>query len=229
MSAQPVFEAQYVEQRSRVTTFFRLILAIPHFVVAMVWGIAAFFAIVAAWFAVVITGRYPDGLYGFIGSFNRYLTAVYGYTGLLTDEYPPFSGDTDGYPVHLVLPPAKTEYSRAKAFFRLILAIPVYIIAYAMQIVWEVGALIAWFVILVLGKQPKGLQDMIVLGLSYQQRAAIYYCLMTEDWPPFTDPPRSQLDGGPSGDLPPVPAATTAPGAVSESSGLTSGDPLSGS
>ena len=61
------------------------------------------------------------------------------------------------------------------------------IIQYAMQIVAQVGALIAWFAIVVLGRQPKGLQDMIVLGMSYQQRATAYFALLTEDWPPFTD------------------------------------------
>ena len=49
-----------------------------------------------------------------------------------------------------------------------------FIIVYAMQIVWEIGAFIAWFVIVIMGKQPKGLQDMIVLGISYQQRAYSY-------------------------------------------------------
>ena len=61
------------------------------------------------------------------------------------------------------------------------------IISYAMQIVAEVGALLAWFAIVILGRQPKGLQDMIALGLSYQQRATAYFALLTEDWPPFTD------------------------------------------
>jgi len=224
VSAQPVFEAEYVEQRSRLTTFLRLILAIPHYLVVFCWGIAAFFAIVAAWFAVVFTGRFPEGLYDFIGGYQRYVAAVYGYTALLTDDYPPFGSDTDGYPAHLLLPPRQESYSRAKAFFRLLLAIPVYIIAYAMQVVWEVGALIAWLVIVVTGKQPKGLQDMIQLGLSYQVRAGVYYSLMTEDWPPFTDPGRAQVtgDGGP-----PLPPAT--PTAATPTAAETpAGDPFGG-
>ena len=52
-----------------------------------------------------------------------------------------------------------------------------------MQIVAQVGAFLAWFAIVVLGRQPKGLQDMIVLGLSYQQRATSYFALLTEDSP----------------------------------------------
>src|SRR5262249_58505302 len=105
-----------------------------------------------------------------------------------TAPRPPFSGDaTTPYPVRLNIEAPMAEYSRLKVLFRIILAIPVVIIAYAMQIVAEVGAFLAWFAIVVLGRQPKGLQDMIVLGLSYQQRAHSYLALVTEDWPPFTD------------------------------------------
>lgn len=232
MTDQPIFEATYVEKRSRLTTFFRYLLAIPHFIVLTVWAFAGFFAVIAAWFAVVITGRYPEGLYNFIAGFVRYGTAVYGYLGLLTDQYPPFGADTDAYPVHLRIPPPKAEYNRMKALFRLILAIPVAIIAYAMNIVWELGTIIAWFVILILGKQPKGLQDMIVLGMSYQQRANCYFLLLTEDWPPFLSPEGGSIEGPSGGSgLPPAPtsvAPPAAPEAPAGTGGISSGDPLNG-
>lgn len=229
MTDQPIFEAHYVEKRSRLTTFFRYFLAIPHYIVLAVWSFAAFFAVVAAWFALVITGRYPQGLYDFVAGLQRYSTAVYGYLALLTDEYPPFSSDTDSYPVHVKIPPPKAEYNRLKVLFRIILAIPVMIIVYAMQIVWEIGTFIAWFVIVIIGKQPKGLQDMIVLGVSYQQRANAYFGLITEDWPAFTDPQGETLDSGAtSSGLPPAPATTappTAPEAPGGQAGGTGGLP----
>jgi hypothetical protein len=235
---QPVFEAQYVERRSRLTTFFRLLLAIPHFVVVCVWGFFVFFALIAAWFALVITGRYPEGLYAFIGGFLRYATAFSGYYALLTDEYPRFSPDTDGYPVHIRIPPPLPHYNRLHAAFRLITAIPPYVISYAMGVVWQVGALLSWFAILILGRQPKGLQDMIVLGLSYQQRAYAYMALLTEKWPPFLDPEGGSIEPGPGGSgLPPAPATQAppaapetpeAPGAPDSRGGLSGGDPLAG-
>jgi hypothetical protein len=138
-------------------------------------------------------------MYDFVAGFLRYSTAVNGYTYLLTDAYPPFGPDVDAYPVRLNIAPPKEEYSRLKVLFRVILAIPPYLITYAMQIVAQIGALLAWFAIVVLGRQPKGLQDMIVLGLSYQQRAYAYMGLITEDWPPFTDEPPRQVE-------PPAPA-----------------------
>jgi hypothetical protein len=153
----------------------------------------------------VFTGRWPRALYDFVAAFMRYSTALNGYVYLLTDEYPPFSGDVDRYPVRLGIGPPKPEYSRVKALLRIILAIPPYIIAYVMNLVAGVGAFIAWFAIVILGKQPRGLQEMIELGLSYQQRAYAYMLLLTEDWPPFTSPQPSLAGGpGPSGDLPPA-------------------------
>ena len=96
------FEADYAEQRNRLTTFFRLILVIPVAVVLYVFGIVASIAIVIAWFAIVITGRYPQGLYSFVADFNRFLARVTAYAVLLTDPYPPFSGaDDPAYPVRM--------------------------------------------------------------------------------------------------------------------------------
>ena len=182
------FKADYVEKRSRLTTFFRGLLAIPHLIAVLFYIFAAEIVTFIAWFALLFTGRYPKGMYDFVAGALRYGTRVCGYVFLLTDEYPPFSGDAaTRYPVDLNIGPPKAEYSRLKVLFRIILMIPVYIIAYAMQIVFEVGALLAWFAIVVLGRQPKGLQDMIVLGMSYHQRAYGYFFLLTEDWPPFTD------------------------------------------
>ena len=207
------FEADYVEKRSRLTTFFRLLLVIPHAIVLALYAIAAAVVVIVAWFAILFTGRWPRGMYDFVAGFLRYATAVHGYWYLLTDKYPPFGPDVDAYPVRLNIAPPKDEYSRLKVLFRIILAIPPYIIAYAMNIVMQVGAFLAWFAIVVLGRQPKGLQDMIVLGMSYQQRAYAYMALLAEDWPPFTDEKQRSIEEPPSfGALPSTPpAAGTAP------------------
>jgi Domain of unknown function (DUF4389) len=202
------FEADYVEKRSRLTTFFRWLLVIPHAIVLAFYAIAAGVVVIVAWFALVFTGRWPRGMYDFVAGFFRYGTAVHGYFYLLTDQYPPFGPDVDSYPVRLNVAPPQDEYSRLKVLFRIILAIPPYIIAYAMNIVMQVGAFLAWFAIVVLGRQPKGLQDMIVLGMSYQQRAYSYMALLAEDWPPFTDDATRRVEEPPSfGTLPPTPPA----------------------
>jgi hypothetical protein len=182
------YESHYVERRSRLSTFFRWLLVIPHFIAWYFYGLAAGIVVIVAWFAIVITGRYPQGMYDFVAGFLRFQTRMFGYVHLLTDEYPPFSGSPERhYPVDLRIGPPLESYSRWKTALRLLLAIPVYIIVYAMQIVAGVGAFIAWFAIVVLGRQPSGLQEMTNVGLSYYMRAYAYFCLITEDWPAFAD------------------------------------------
>jgi hypothetical protein len=67
-------------------------LAIPHFIVLVFLGIAGFFAVVFAWFAILFTGRYPRGLFDFVEGVFRWGARVEGYAILLvTDRYPPFS------------------------------------------------------------------------------------------------------------------------------------------
>jgi Domain of unknown function (DUF4389) len=217
MPGYPVtFEMDFVERRSRLTTFFRWLLVIPHLIVLTLWSIAAGLAIFVAWFAVVFTARYPLGLYDFVAGFLRYSTRVTAYACFGTDPYPPFTGGEErAYPARLNVAPPLERYSRLKAGFRLILAIPVLLILSAMQIVYQIGAFIAWFAILVLGRQPKGLQDMIALGVSYQQRAYAYFALVTEDWPPFVDHHTQLVEPGPAfGALPESgpPAAAATPG-----------------
>jgi len=58
--AYPVhFSVDYQERASRLTTFFRLLLVIPHVIVLALWAILAWVLSIVAWFAIVITGRYP--------------------------------------------------------------------------------------------------------------------------------------------------------------------------
>ena len=68
------------------------LLAIPHFLVLIVLSVAAFFAVVMAWFAILFTGRYPRGLFDFVVGVGRWWLRVQAYAILLvTDRYPPFS------------------------------------------------------------------------------------------------------------------------------------------
>jgi hypothetical protein len=182
------FEADYVERRSRLSTFFRLILAIPVAIVLYVFGIVAWFAIVFAWFAIIITGRYPKGLYEFVADFTRFLARVTAYSVLLTDAYPPFSGSHDAsYPVRMEFAGPLERYSRLKTLFRVILAIPIVILRYVINLLLEIGAFASWIVIVITGKMPRGLFDVMVLANSYTARSDAYLYLLTENYPPFQD------------------------------------------
>jgi Domain of unknown function (DUF4389) len=67
------------------------LLAIPHYIVLLFLGIAAVFAVILAWFAILFTGRYPRGLFNFVEGVFRWGLRVQAYALLLvTDRYPPF-------------------------------------------------------------------------------------------------------------------------------------------
>ena len=67
------------------------LLAIPHYVVLVLLGIAALVVVVIAWFAILFTGRYPRGLFGFVEGVIRWSNRVTAYAVILvTDRYPPF-------------------------------------------------------------------------------------------------------------------------------------------
>jgi hypothetical protein len=182
------YEADAVlEGRSRLTTFFRGLLVIPWEIVVALYSIAASVAVVIAWFAIVFTGRYPEGLYNFNAGFLRMATRVNGFYYLLNDEWPPFGGDdAPGYPIRVGVPPPLDAYSRLKTGLRLIIGIPVMILAWVQSLILSVVGLIAWFVILFTGKLPEGLFEPLRSASAYLARAGGYFLLLTEDWPPFS-------------------------------------------
>ena len=176
-----------LEGRNRLTSFFRYIVAIPWLIVASLYGLAAYVATIIAWFAIVFTGRYPDGIYNFNAGFLRMYSRVNTFYNLLNDEWPPFGGEeAPDYPVRIGVAPALGEYNRLKTLLRIILMIPVYLLAIVWGLIVSVCSIIAWFAILFTGKLPEGLFNPMRAGLAYGTRALAYFMLMTEDWPPFS-------------------------------------------
>jgi Domain of unknown function (DUF4389) len=81
----------YPEHLERWKPLYKWFLAIPQYFVVAVLSIAACFGIIAGFFAVVVTGEYPDRIRNFLVCSYRYTLRVEAYVGLLTDHYPPFS------------------------------------------------------------------------------------------------------------------------------------------
>jgi Domain of unknown function (DUF4389) len=94
-------ERQYVDlgmpypdagrQLNRWLPLVKWLLAIPHYVVLAFLYIGVVLAVIAAWFAILFTGRYPRGLFDYVEGVLRWHNRVVAYAFVIvTDEYPPF-------------------------------------------------------------------------------------------------------------------------------------------
>ena len=84
---------EYPDRLSRLTTFFRLFMLIPQTFVFIFISVAAWFIMFLSWWAILFIGRYPKACFDFMTWQMRSNTRFNAYMYLLTDKYPPFSGD----------------------------------------------------------------------------------------------------------------------------------------
>jgi hypothetical protein len=172
-------------ERNRLTVFFRLLLAIPLFIWLAIWGIAAYLSVVVAWFAGLVMGRVPDGLHNFLAAFVRFETHVSAYFSIAANPYPSFTG-TPGYPIDVDIARA-ADQSRLTIFFRLLLAIPAFIVLYVLGLVAYVVSILAWFYALFTGKMNRGMRDLLAYWIRYQAQTHGYAMLLTGRYPSFSD------------------------------------------
>ena len=170
-------------QRNRLTVFFRLILAIPHLIWLTVWGIVAALAAIANWFATLVNGQSPEGLHDFLATYLRYQTHVYAYILLVADPFPGFGGKP-GYSIDLEVDPPQRQ-NRWTVAFRVILAIPAFIVSGIFGYLNRVLAVFSWFIALVMGSVPEGLRNFAAFALRYEQQTAAYALLLTGRYPSF--------------------------------------------
>jgi hypothetical protein len=83
-------------RRSRLTVFFRLLLALPHLLWLSLWSIPAWLAVIPQWFITLFAGRPSERLFRFIAVYLRYATHVNAYTLLLANPFPGFRGRPKG-------------------------------------------------------------------------------------------------------------------------------------
>jgi len=198
------YEADYQAEQNRATTFFRIILAIPWIIVAIVYGIVAAFTHLFAWVAVIILGRYPEGLYNLNSGFVRYFTRTYAWIYLQTDEWPPFGiSDDESYPIRVKVAPRQEHQSRLTAFFRIILAIPMLIVSYPVSYAHELVAVIAWLTIVFRGYLPEQLNTALTFCNSFNARIYGYLFLLTDDYPPIGEERALGAGGGSAAPAPP--------------------------
>jgi hypothetical protein len=235
--AYPVrLEGRLDPQLSRWLWLVKWLLAIPHYIVLFFLWIAFVVLTIVAFFAILVTGRYPRGIFEFNLGVLRWTWRVsyYSYGALGTDRYPPFTLDeAPDYPATLdIAYPARLSRGLVLVKWWL-LAIPHYILLgiflggagsaagtaqdwggwhwwYGWGLIWAL-VLFAAIALLFMARYPRGLFD-FVLGLDrWVARVVAYAGLMTDAYPPF------RLDQGgddPAGAAAVAAEAPTAPEAI---------------
>jgi hypothetical protein len=210
MSAMPYPVSVTVEplltQRNRLTTAFRLILAIPHLI--LVGGIGAGFAYhtgrneaisltgetgilgtfafllaIVSWFTIVLGGDHITGIRQYTRFYLRWRVRALSYLMLLEDRYPPF-GDAP-YPASLTVEDPVGPRNRLTVGFRILLAVPHYIVLFFVLCAWWVTTIVSWVAILITARYPQGLYNFGVGALRWLLRVEAYLLLMVDEYPPF--------------------------------------------
>ena len=171
-------------QRNRLTVFFRLILAIPLILWAVLWGAITVLAWIVNWFATLFMGRSPDGLHNFLATYLRYATHVRAYALLVADPFPGFTGTQGTYPIDLEVDPPEPQ-NRLTVFFRFVLAIPALLLMYILTNLSQLLAVFSWFIALVMGRVPEGLRNFAALALRIETQTYAYLMVLTERYPSF--------------------------------------------
>jgi Domain of unknown function (DUF4389) len=202
-------------KRSRLTVFFRLLLALPHFIWLVLWGIAAFLAVIASWFATLATGRNPRPLHRFVAAYIRYAFHVYAFVALTANPFPGFTGAPGSYPVDPELPEPERQ-RRLVTLFRLPLALPAAAVSSGLYGLAVVAAFFGWFVALALGRMPRSLREAQAYVFRYGVQVSAYGALLTERYPysgPSLGRPETEavFEPVPEPEPPPEPFESSAP------------------
>ena len=201
LNVEPAYDG-----RDRLTTVFRIILAIPHIflvggpLTSFTWGsdsrryaggasggvlgVVTTILVIIAWFSILFTGRYPEGLWNFAAFYLRWRVRVVAYCALFRDEYPPFGEGP--YPATLDVIQPTGPRDRLSVALRIIFVIPHAIVLAILNIGWAVTTVIAWFAILITGGYPRGLFDFGVGVFRWNTRVEAYMLLLRDEYPPFS-------------------------------------------
>jgi len=178
-------EVDYPESLDRLTTFFRLPTAIPALIVLSLVTAGSQSLSGAIALMLLFRGRYPAPWFEWMRYMTEYQARAGAYIGLLTDEYP---STTDEQRVHLqIAPPVEASLSRWLPLVKWLLALPHYIVAALLVIALLCTTILAWGVILIRGRYPRGLFDFAVGVNRWILRVTAYISILNTDrYPPFS-------------------------------------------
>lgn len=173
-------------RRTRLTAFFRLLLALPHFVWLALLAIVAFFAAIGNWFATLFGGRSPLGLHAFLAGYLRYSTQVTAYAFLIADPFPGFYliNMKPAYPIDLEVD-GPMEQNRWTVAFRILLAIPALFVSNILRNLSGLLAVFSWVLAVLTARVPEGVRNFAALALRFEAQTYGYVLLVSPRYPSF--------------------------------------------
>jgi len=190
MAYPATFEVQTPAKIANWRAIGQIFMAIPHFIINYALTIVAEVCALISWFAILFTGKMPQGLSNMITMALRYQSRTMAFAGFLHDQFPPFEFtstpvDPGTTPVQVNLQPSLDGRNRLTVAFRPLLMIPAALFMMVIAIVALVCQFIAFFAVLFTGKWPEGLRNWVVKSLSVSVRFNAYAFLLTDIYPPF--------------------------------------------
>jgi hypothetical protein len=183
---EPVrYEVEHAESLSRLLIFVKWILVIPHLIVIAVLGFVAYVFTIIAFFTILFTQKYPEGLHKFVVGMFRWQANANAYSMLLRDEYPPFSWEPGQYPVTMEIEYPET-LNRWAPLYKWLLAIPNMIVFIIVALVAYILIIVGWFAILFTGQLPRGIHDFVVGTMRWGTRLNAYVYLLRDEYPAFS-------------------------------------------
>ena len=173
------------EEYNRWLPLVKWLLVIPHLIVLVFLAIGAAFVVIYAFFAVIVTGRFPRGAFDYLVGVYRWATRVNAYVLLTVDRYPEFSLRPDPeYPARFELDyPESVE--RWRPLVAWLLIIPYAIVASLINFVAGFAVIIAFFAILFTKRYPQALFDIVLVALRWNARTAAYGHFALTKYPAF--------------------------------------------
>jgi hypothetical protein len=184
MDEYPVtFSVEYPDRGlDRLTSFFRLIVAIPILIVISTLGRLLF---PATLLLILFRQKYPRWWFDFNLQMLRFSSRVGVYLALMDDRYPSVD-EEQSVRLGLPYPDARQDLNRWLPLVKWFLAIPHYVVLAFLCIGAIVAVVIAWFAVLFTGRYPRGLFDFVEGVMRWYMRVAGYaVVLVTDRYPPF--------------------------------------------
>lgn len=167
------------------------LLAIPHLLLANVLSDISGLIAMLSWFAIVFTGRLPEGLADFQCLALRYQARAYAYAAWLHEPYPPFEfqmvhDDPGGSPLRVDIHPVLEDRNRLTVGLRFLWIIPAAIVGFFIFIAAAFVIFLSFFAVLFTGRYPRGMRDFVVGAMRFGARLGAYGALLVDEYPPLT-------------------------------------------